>query len=127
MKERPAPRWRPWNSHASPPRVGSSRPPTRVTPCRWVCPPFPSVPAFILAVRRSVGEVDHARAEDLRVHQLQRLLLAPLLEEALASANLDRVDHEPQFVQEVLGQQRPYQGAAAGDRDVLARSPLELA
>jgi hypothetical protein len=77
-------------------------------------------------VRRSVGEVDDARFERLRVHELQRLLLALFLEEALAPAHYDRMDHEPQLVQKVLGQQRPYQGGAPGDRDVLARTPLEL-
>ena|SRR5215203_880810 len=88
-----------------------------------VCPTPPS----ILAMRRSVGEVDDACAEGLRVHELQHLLLAPVLEEALAAAHHDGMDHKPQFVQEVLGQQRPYQGRAAGDRDVFARLPLEFA
>jgi len=36
------------------------------------------------------------------------------------------MDHEPQLVEEPVGQQRPDQGATAGDRDVLVRLSLEV-
>src|SRR5215211_4736018 len=55
-------------------------------------------PLSILAVRRSVGEVDDARLECLRVHELQRFRVAPFLKEALAASHYDGMDHEPQFV-----------------------------
>ena len=55
-------------------------------------------PLSILAVRRSVGEVDDARLECLRVHKLQRFRVAPFLKEALAASHYDGMDHEPQFV-----------------------------
>jgi hypothetical protein len=55
-------------------------------------------PLSILAVPRSVGEVDDARLECLRVHKLQRFRVAPFLKEALAASHHDGMDHEPQFV-----------------------------
>src|SRR5215218_6140043 len=55
-------------------------------------------PLSILAVRRSVGEVDDARLECLRVHELQRFRVAPFLKEALAASHYNGMDHEPQFV-----------------------------
>jgi hypothetical protein len=36
------------------------------------------------------------------------------------------MNHELKLVEEAVGQQRPDEGAAAEDRDVLARLPLEL-
>src|SRR5215217_3145417 len=83
-------------------------------------------PLTASAVRRRVGEVEDARAEGLRVHELQRFLIASVLKQALPAAQDDRVDHEPELIEEVFAQQRPDEGAAAHDRDVLARLLLEL-
>ena len=56
-------------------------------------------PPTILAVRRSVGKVDDARRERLRVHELQRLVLTKVLEEAFAAAHHQGVDHELELVE----------------------------
>src|SRR5829696_6383689 len=72
-----------------------------------------------------VGEMDHTRAKRLRIHEFQRLLISPLLKEALPSAQDERMDHEPKLVEELLAQQPPNEGGAAHDRDVLARLLLE--
>jgi hypothetical protein len=77
------------------------------------------------ALRRLVGEIHNARAEGLRVHETQRLLIAPALKQTLPAAHDYGMDHEPEFVEEVLFKQRPDQGRAAGYRDVLARLLLE--
>jgi hypothetical protein len=58
-------------------------------------------------VRRPVGEVADARAERLRVDELQRLPIHAALAEALTAAHDYGMDHEPEFVEEVLLQQRP--------------------
>jgi len=50
---------------------------------------------------RLVGEVDDARAERLRIYELQRLLIAPLLEETLSAAHDEWVDHKPKLVEEL--------------------------
>src|SRR5215218_3588619 len=54
------------------------------------------------ALRRPVGEVEDARAKGLRVHKLQRLLIAPFLKEALPAAQDNGMDHEPKLVEEVV-------------------------
>ena len=77
-------------------------------------------------VCRPVGEVDDTRGEHPGVHELQDFPVYPLLEEALSATQDDRVDHEPEFVEEPTSKQRSYEGAAADDRDVLARSPLQF-
>src|SRR5215204_5039716 len=77
------------------------------------------------ALRRPVGEIQNARAEGLRVDQLQRLLIAPVLKQTLSAPHDYGMDHEPKFVEEVLFKQRADQGRAAGYRDVLARLLLE--
>src|SRR5215217_4050449 len=77
-------------------------------------------------VRRPVGEVDDTGAERLGVHKLQLLPITSLLEEAPPAAHDNRMDHETELVEEVPLQQRPDEGAAARDPDVLARLPLEL-
>src|SRR5215207_3913184 len=71
------------------------------------------------ALRRVVGEIENACAEGLRVDKLQRLLIATVLKETLPAPHDDRMNHEPQLVEEVLLKQRPDQGRAAGDGDVL--------
>ena len=53
------------------------------------------------AMCRMVGEVENTRAERLRVDELQRLLIAPILEEALPVPNDDGMNHEPKLVEEV--------------------------
>src|SRR5215208_2137660 len=78
-----------------------------------------------LALRRLVAELENARAERLRVDEIQRLLMPPRLKQTLSTAHHDRVDHEPELVEEVVLQQRPDQGRAAGYRDILARLLLE--
>src|SRR5215207_11757370 len=78
------------------------------------------------ALCRLVGEIEDARAEGLRIHELQGLLITPVLKQALPAARDNRVDHEPELVEEVISQQRPDEGATAGDRNVLAWQLLEL-
>ena len=76
-----------------------------------------------------VGEIDDTGIEGLRVHELQGHLLVPLRKEALAAAGDDRVDQEAQLIEQAVAQQRPHQGAAAGDGEVLplrARLPVVL-
>src|SRR5215217_8838520 len=77
------------------------------------------------ALRRLVGEIDNARAEGLRVEELQRLLIAPVLKQTLSAPHDYGMDHEPKLVEEVVLKQRPDQGRAAGYRDILARLLLE--
>ena len=48
------------------------------------------------------------------------------LEEVLPAPNDDRVDHQPQLVDEVRPEQRPDERAASRDRDVLPGALLEL-
>src|SRR5215203_1767138 len=71
------------------------------------------------ALRRLVGEIENARAEGLRVDELQRPLIAPFLKQTLSAPHDDRMNHEPELVEEVVFKQRPNQGRAAGDGDVL--------
>src|SRR5205823_97784 len=51
--------------------------------------------------RRGVGEDQHAVADGLRIDQTELLLLAWVAEQALAGAEDDREDHQPQLVDEV--------------------------
>src|SRR5688500_20248760 len=78
-----------------------------------------SSPLLASALRRLVGEIENACAEDLRVDELQRLLIAPVLKQTLSAPHDDGMNHEPKLVEEVVLKQRPDQGRAAGDRDVL--------
>src|ERR671938_741989 len=55
---------------------------------------------------RPVGEVEDARTKGLRVHELQRLLIALLLEEALPTPQNDGMNHEPKLVEAPVAQQR---------------------
>jgi hypothetical protein len=73
------------------------------------------------AWRRLVGEIENASAEGLRVEELQRLLIAPFLKQTLSAPHDYGMNHELEFVEEVLFKQRPDQGRAAGYRDVLTR------
>ena len=83
-------------------------------------------PLMASALLWLVGEVEDARAKRLRVHEFQRLLIAPVLEEALPAAQDDGMDHERKLVEEVVAQQRPDEGAAADDANVFARLLLQL-
>src|SRR5919112_3464033 len=78
------------------------------------------------ALRRLIGEIENARAEGLRVEELQRLLIAPFLKQTLSAPHDYGMEHAPEFVEEVLFKQRADQGRAAGDRDVLTRLLLEF-
>jgi hypothetical protein len=57
------------------------------------------------ALRRPVGEIDDARAEGLRVDELQRLLIAPVLEQTLPAPHDYGMEHEPEFVEEAVFKQ----------------------
>ena len=82
-------------------------------------------PLLASGLRRLVGEIENARAEGLRVDQLQRLLISPVVKQTLSAPHDDGMNHEAKFVEEVLFKQRPDQGRAAGYRDVLARLLFE--
>src|SRR5215217_561550 len=83
-------------------------------------------PMMASALRRLVGEIENARAEGLRVDELQRLLIAPVLKQMLSVPHNYGMEHEPKLVEEVLFKQRPDQGRAAGYRDVLTWLLREL-
>ena len=76
-------------------------------------------PLLASALRRLVGEIENACAEGLRVEELQRLLIAPVLKQTLSAPHHDRMNHEPELVEEAVLKQRSDQGRAAGDGDVL--------
>src|SRR5918998_274132 len=95
---------------------------TRVNRGLRVCPGPPTM----LAMRRSVGEVDDARLERLGVHQVQPRLLLPFLEKPFAASNHYRMDHQLQLVDYAVVQERADQRAASGDHDVPALPLLEL-
>src|SRR5438034_5762580 len=80
------------------------------------------LPTFL----RLVGEEEDAVAEDLGLRELQRRLSGPVLEQALAGAHHDRVDQEPELVEEALTQQRTDKRGAPEDGDVLPGLLLEL-
>src|SRR5215204_2545265 len=77
-------------------------------------------PMMASALRWLVGEIENARTKGLRVDQLQRILLPPVLKQTLPAPHHHGMEHEPKFVEEAVLQQRPDQGRTAGDRDVLA-------
>src|SRR5215211_1553521 len=127
------------------PSLPSLRPSPRGTPprwvrCRWCSSSSPSsrllvqtlscssgsLIVVVLLAYRPVGEVEDARGKGLRVHEFQGLCFRLLVEEAFAAAHEDRVDHELELVEEPVSQQRPDEGRAAGDHDVLAWLVLEL-
>jgi hypothetical protein len=62
-------------------------------------------PMMASALRRLVGEIENARAEGLRVHELQRLLIDPVLKQTLSTPHDDGMEHEPKFVEEAVLQQ----------------------
>src|SRR6201747_2721340 len=73
-----------------------------------------------------VGEDRDAGANRLRVGQLQRRLLGALAEQALAAAEDDREDHQPQLVDQAVREQAPHQLGAAGDQDHAVDLALDL-
>ena len=66
------------------------------------------------ALRRLVGEIENARAEGLRVDELQRLLIAPVLKQTLSASHDYGMDHERKLLEEVLLQQLNERGARRG-------------
>jgi hypothetical protein len=66
------------------------------------------------ALRRLVGEIGNARAEGLRVDELQRLLIAPVLKQTLSAPHDYGMDHERKLLEEVLLQQLNERGARRG-------------
>jgi len=46
-------------------------------------------PLWASVLRRLVGEIENARAEGLRVDELQRLLIAPVLKQTLSAPHPD--------------------------------------
>src|SRR5215203_2598016 len=59
-------------------------------------------PRIASALRRLVAEIENARAEDLRVDQLQRLLISPVLKQTLSAPHDYGMEHEPKFVEGLL-------------------------
>ena len=76
--------------------------------------------------RRLIDQDRDAVADDLRVDEAQRLLVARLAEEALARAEHDREDHQPKLVDEVVLDQRLHELHAAVHDDVAVHLLLEL-
>jgi hypothetical protein len=66
------------------------------------------------ALRRLVGEIENARAEGLRGHELLRLLISSFLKETLSAPHDDGMDHEPKLLEELLLQQLNERGARRG-------------
>jgi hypothetical protein len=59
---------------------------------------------LLSALRRLAGEIENARAERLRIDELQSLLIAPVLTETLPAAHDNRMEYEPKLVEGVVGQ-----------------------
>src|SRR5215207_11120686 len=64
-----------------------------------------------------VGEEDDVALDGLGVDEAHRFLVARLAEEALARAEHDRIDLQPQLVDQVVLHQRAYELEAGGDDD----------
>ena len=79
-----------------------------------------------MSSHRPVDEDGHAVADDLRVDEPQRLLVARLAEEALAASEHDGEDHQPELVDEVVLDQRLHEPGAAVDDDVAVLLLLQL-
>ena len=71
-------------------------------------------PLMVSALRRLVGEIENARAEGLRGHELLRLLIASFLKETLSAPHDDGMDHEPKLLEELLLQQLNERGVPRG-------------
>ena len=71
-------------------------------------------PLMASALRHLGGEIEKACAEGLRVHELQRLLIASFLKETLSPPHDDGIDHEPKLLEEVLLPQLNEKGARPG-------------
>ncbi len=69
-----------------------------------------------------VGEQGEAVTNGAGVEEAHRLLVAGLPEEALAGSEHDRVDHQPQLVDQFVLDQRAHELTAGGDDD----SPVKL-
>ena len=67
-----------------------------------------------------VGEDRDTRSGCLRSYKLQPLQIAPVLEKTLTTPDDHRMDHERQFVEEIILQQGVHERRATGDANVLA-------
>ncbi len=65
-------------------------------------------------------------AHQLGVRQAERLLVGRLAEQALAAAQYDGEDHQPQLVDEIVLEQRVNQLGASGDQDHAVDLVLQL-
>src|SRR5580700_5876661 len=82
-----------------------------------------------LVRRRSadlVGDEDESVADCPAVHEAQRLLVVGLIEQSLAGSEYDREDDQPQFVDEIMREQRASESIARVDDDLSAKLLLEL-
>src|SRR3989441_8870228 len=75
---------------------------------------------------RLIGEEENTVAEGLGLRELQRRLSGPVFEQAFSGAYHDRVEQEPELVEEALTQQRSDKRGAPKDGDVLPGLLLEL-
>src|SRR5215210_9182142 len=75
--------------------------------------PVRSARRYASAVRGPIGEVDYARGESFRVHELERRPFLALLEEPLTAPQDHGVDEEIELVEQAVPKQRPDQGGAA--------------
>ena len=64
-----------------------------------------------------VGEEDDIALDGLGVDEAHRFLVAGLAEEALTGTEHDRVDLQPQLVDQVVLDERAYELEAGGDDD----------
>src|SRR3989475_7659726 len=76
-------------------------------------------------VSGSVDQLDDAFAESRRLDELQASL-ASFVEEALSATQDKRVDEQPEFVDQVVRQQRTYQAWTAVNHDVLPQLLFQL-
>src|SRR5215208_7214386 len=78
---------------------------------------------------RPVDDDGDTVADDPRIDQHHRLLVARVAEETLSLAQDDREHHQPELVDEVVLDERTHQGGAAVDDDVdvdLVLQPRDL-
>ena len=75
----------------------------------------------VSALDRLVGCDDHSRGGGRASDQLKSGDVAVVLEQALAGADYERVDHQQVFVDQAVGDERTNQLAAAHDHEVAAR------
>jgi hypothetical protein len=79
-----------------------------------------------LALHEFVGEERQAVTDLSCVDQVQRLLVAGLVEDTQAGSQHDRENYQPQFIGQVLFYQCAYELIAAVDQDFPVHFPLQL-